>query len=64
MHSEAILTAFEWSDEQKETLFDEPKIKADSEYPDWLFTEDFLIDLENVNIKDLDPRTEIYWKKV
>ena len=55
---------YEWTDEQKLTLFDEPKLKENSEYPDWLWTEDFLTDLSKVDINDLDPSTKIYWQKV
>ena len=55
---------YEWTDEQKETLFDEPKLKPDSEYPKWLFEEDFLTDIKDLKIDDLDPNTEIYWQKV
>ena len=63
-HSEEILNMYEWTDEQKLTLFDEPQLKENSEYPDWLWAEDFLTDLSKVDINDLDPSTKIYWQKV
>ena len=63
-HSEEILNMYEWTDEQKLTLFDEPKLKDKSEYPDWLWEEDFLTDLSKVDINDLDPNTKKYWEKV
>ena len=55
---------YEWTDEQKKTLFDEPKLKPDSEYPDWLWTEDFLTDINSINIESIEPGTDLYWKKV
>ena len=55
---------YEWTDEQKETLFDEPKLKSNSEYPDWLWTDDFLTNLNDLDINDLVPNSEEYWKKV
>ena len=55
---------YEWTDEQKKTLFDEPTLKPDSEYPDWLWTEDFLTDINSINIESIEPGTDLYWKKV
>ena len=55
---------YEWTDEQKKTLFDEPKLKPDSEYPDWLWTDDFLTDINSINIESIEPGTDLYWKKV
>ena len=64
IHSENVLEMYEWTDEQKKTLFDEPKLKPDSEYPDWLWTDDFLTDINSINIESIEPGTDLYWKKV
>ena len=64
IHSENVLEMYEWTDEQKKTLFDEPMLKPDSEYPDWLWTEDFLTDINSINIESIEPGTDLYWKKV
>ena len=41
---------FGLSDEDKETFFDDPVLKPDEEYPEWLFDPKLLVDLEQMTL--------------
>ena len=41
---------------------EDPKLKPDSEYPDWLW--ELRTERGGIDPEDLDPETEAYWRRV
>merc|ERR1712062_299017 len=53
------------TDELAETFFNDPELKPDSEYPEWLFDPRLLVDMDAIELGDLDMERdpELYWRR-